>query len=104
MKSFNKIKQLWADTGGHKGAAILARGFYEPVIFAEAATKHARIKRHFPSTGGSFHGLSPEADRIMTQKTSRGNDNYLWTEDWSTMPREGLGGFYLEVKIGQLND
>jgi hypothetical protein len=65
MKFFNKIKQLWAHTSGHKGAAILACGFYEPVILAEATSKHARIKRFFPSTGGNFHGLSPEANRIM---------------------------------------
>jgi hypothetical protein len=34
MKFFNKIQQLWAHTGGHKGAAILASGFNKPIILA----------------------------------------------------------------------
>jgi hypothetical protein len=68
MKFFNKVQQLRAHTGGHKGAAILTSGFHQPVVFtAQAASEYSIIRGLFQSAGGNFHGISPEAEGIMTQ-------------------------------------
>lgn len=76
MKFFDKIQQFGAHTGGHEGATIIAGGFRKLVVLAaETALKDTKIRGLFLSAGGSCHNISPEAERIMTQKALGRNDN-----------------------------
>jgi hypothetical protein len=58
MKSFDKIQQFGAHTGGHERAAVIAGGFRKPVVLAaKAASKDTKIRGLFLSTGGSCHSI-----------------------------------------------
>jgi hypothetical protein len=76
MKFFDKIQQFGAYTGGHERAAIIAGGFRELVVLAaKAASKDTKIRGLLLSTGGNCHSISPEAERMMTQKMLGRNHN-----------------------------
>jgi hypothetical protein len=76
MKFFDEIQQFGAHTGGHERAAIITGGFRKLVVLAaKAASKDTKIRGLLLSAGGNCHSISPEAERIMTQKTLGINDN-----------------------------
>jgi hypothetical protein len=73
VEIFDKIQQFRARTGTDKGTAGIARRFHEPRMpAAETTPKHAIVARRFGSTGSS-HGIPPNLEGIMTQKTEIGN-------------------------------
>src|SRR6478735_1305191 len=74
MKFLNKVQQVRAHAGSHKGAAILAGRFCQSGVLAiEAPSKYAIIARSFGSTG-SVHGIPPNLGAMMAQKNTEGQD------------------------------
>jgi hypothetical protein len=74
VKIFNEIQQFGAHTCGHKRAAIFTGRLHKPIVFAAyAASEHAISRGLIWSARGIIHGISPEAERIMTQKKPAGN-------------------------------
>jgi hypothetical protein len=74
MEFLNKVQQIRAHAGSHKGAAILAGRFCQSGVLAiEAPSKYPIIARSFGSTG-SVHGIPPNLRAIMTEKNTEGQD------------------------------
>jgi hypothetical protein len=71
MEFLNKVQQVRAHAGSHKGAAIIAGRFCQSGVLAiKATSKHLKIARSFGSTG-IVHGIPPNLRNDCTQEHRR---------------------------------